>query len=248
MIRRATANILVTLKGPDVELRLRDLTNRSDVLALQEWPAGRNGMLDNLGRLLMWPLPSRSSQPRGEWTFHRARLGGGPIGVRNELGETALSCRAVMLARPGRVDKVAGRRTLLGPSWCTRLKSRRPDGSIVVRYNIHLTAGIQIGKTGYRTDRPKRVARHRHQERPSLNRRVVRDLERGFDVEVYGDSNFHQMYVDRLVGWWAIEPTEATLGNRAIDGVWTSRRPDIVTFLPALVRGEHRHVITASER
>lgn len=246
MIVRGTANFLVTLDGPKVSQRLAVLAGVCDVLALQEWGPNRNQMLDDLGRLVKWPR-LRPIKPRDEWTFHRPRLGGGPIGVRNSFGETAISCRAVMLAGPGRVDQVDGRRTNLGPSWATRLKSRRADGSIVVRYNVHLTAGVQVGKSGYREDRPLRVARHRHEERPSLNRRVERDLEHGYDVEVYGDVNFHQMYVHRLVSWWAVRPHEGTLGPRAIDGIWTGRRPESVTFLPALVDHEHRHVLTMSE-
>ena len=155
-----------------------------------------------------------------------------------------LSCRAKILHGPGRVDPAEGRRTYLSPSFATRLKSRREeDDSIVVRYNIHLTAGVQHNKHGYRADRPKRVARHKA-ERRKLDELVGRDRARGYDVEVYGDTNFHQMPVVGLIGWWAVNDDAGTLGDRAIDGIWTSRRPVSVRFLPSLVPGEHRHVIT----
>lgn len=240
---RGSANILVTLDGPAVERRLGDLVERCDVLALQEWPRGRNRLLAALGRLLVWPRILRP-KPRGEWTFHRPRLGGGPIGVRNGLGERALSCKAVALVGPGRMDPAPGRRTLLGPSWATRLKSERPDDSIVVRYNIHLTASVQHGKVGYRKDHPKRVARHKA-ERRALERRIARDHAKGYDVEVYGDVNFHHMPIAGLRGWWPVRPDAGTFGDRAIDGVWTTGpRPDLVELLPPLVRGEHRHVVT----
>lgn len=241
---RGTANILVTLAGPAVERRLGILAERCDVLALQEWPRGRNDLLRALGSLTMWPRVGEP-RPRGEWDFHRPRLGGGPIGVRRELGETVLSCRAVALVGPGRMDPAPGRRTLLGPSWATRLKSLRADGSIVVRYDIHFTASVQRGQVGYRSDNPKRVARHKA-ERAALERHVAYDLAKGYDVEVYGDTNFHHMPIARLRGWWPVAPLDGTLGGRAIDGIWTSRRPDEVEFLASLVDGEHRHVITTT--
>lgn len=245
-MRRTTANVLATLNGPAVKRRLEALAYVSDVLALQEWPRSRNGLLAALGRLFVWPRRGKA-EPRGAWTFHRARLGGAPIGVRNDLGEQALSCRAKILAGIGYVGRSPGRksRAVLGPSYATRLKSRRADESIVVRYVIHLTAGVQIGKTGYRKDKAsaRRVARHRN-ERDKLERLVERDHARGFDVEVYGDTNFHHMPIPGLIGWWAIAPDEPTFGNRAIDGIWTEARPDEVDFMPPLVLGEHRHVIT----
>jgi hypothetical protein len=250
-MRRGTANILVTLGGPRVAARFATLTDRCDVLALQEWPGSRNKMLAALGRLLRW-LQVRDivaqRRPRGTWTWHRPRLGGGPIGVRNALGETAISCKAKILKGPGFVGRSPGRKSkaVLGPSYATRLKSRRDDGTIVVRYVIHLTAGVQAGKHGYRTDAAssRRVARHRA-ERDRLEWLVERDQAKyGRDgVEVYGDTNFHHMPIAGLVGWWSIAPGAAKFGNRAIDGIWTGRRPTDVAFLPALVRGEHRHVI-----
>lgn len=231
VMRRGTANVLDTLPNDSVADRLRLLAAASDVLALQEWPRRRAALIRDLHA----------------WTFHRAALGGGPIGVRDELGETPLSCKAKMLAGPGFVGRSPGRksRATLGPSWATRLKSRRADGSIVVRYDIHLTAGVQAGKAGYRHDQAsaRRVARHRN-ERDRLERLVERDLAKGHDVEVYGDTNYHQMRIPGLYGWWGLAPDAATFGGRAIDGVWTTRRADEVRFLPPLVPGEHRHVIT----
>lgn len=232
MIRRGTANILVTLNGPTVTERFRILTARCDVLALQEWPVHRDGL---------------THRAKG-WTFRRASLGGGPIGIRDHLGERVISCRAVMLTGPGYVGRIPGRKSVLGPSWATRLKTRRSDGRIVIRYNVHLTASVQVGKHGYRTDKAHalRVARHKR-ERASLERRVARDQAKfGRDaVEVMGDPNYHHMPIAGLVGWWSVEPDAGTLGDRAIDGIWTSRKPDTVSFLPALIRGEHRHVVAS---
>ncbi len=247
-MRRTTANVLVTLDGHHVVRRTRLLAARSDVLALQEWPGSRNALLADLGRLQSWPR-LRQPAPRGAWTFHRARLGGGPIGVRNELGETALSCKAKILVGPGFVGRSPGResKAVLGPSYATRLKSRRADGSIVVRYDIHLTAGVQDGKDGYRDDEAsaRRVARHKR-ERDRLEWLVDRDHAKGYDVEVYGDTNFHHMPIAGLIGWWPVAPDASTFGPRAIDGIWTDEKPDDVDFLAALVRGEHRHVTTSS--
>lgn len=232
MVRRGTANVLVGLTSPLVQHRLLVLTARTDVLALQEWPRARAYMLHDL---------------RGAWTFRRPLTGGGPIGVRKDLGETVLSCRAVILARPGYVGRSPGRksRAVLGPSYATRLKTRRPDGAMVVRYNIHLTAGVQAGRDGYRTDKTsaRRVARHRA-ERAKLAAHVARDLADGHIVEVYGDTNYHHMTIAGLYGWWPVAPNVQTFGSRAIDGIWTDRRPDDVRTLPPLVPGEHRHVIT----
>lgn len=245
-IRRATANMLVTLPNTRVRLRLQRLTDVAHVLALQEWPRSRDVLLREHGRAVLWPrrTPVETGN-REAWTFHRSRLGGGPIGVYDLLDETALSCKAKALAGPGVVGRIPGRRSVLGPSWCTRLKSRRPDGTIVVRYDIHLTAGVQVGDRGYRHDAASqaRVVRHRN-ERDRLERLVERDLAKGHVVEVYGDTNYHQMEIPGLIGWWVIDRTTGTFGHRAIDGVWTSEAPDDVRFLPPLVPGEHRHVIT----
>lgn len=245
-MRRATANIRVDLDGPVVERRLGALAEASDVLALQESPRNRNPLLASLGGIWLWPLLGER-KVKGEWTFHRPRLGGGPIGVRNELGETALTCKAKILVGPGFVGRIPERKSVLGPSYATRLKSKRPDGSIVVRYNIHLTASVQKGRVTYRTDAAHalRVARHRA-ERAKLARLVKRDQAKyGKDnVEVYGDVNFHHMRIPGLTGWWSIAPDEPTFGGRAIDGIWTGRRPDDVDFMDPLVAGEHRHVIT----
>jgi hypothetical protein len=246
---RGTANLLVTLSVLRVTARFRTLTRRCQVLALQEWPRGRNQMLADAGRLVWWPRRpgARPVKPRGAWTFHRARLGGGPIGVRNDLGEQVRSCRAVVLARPGFVGRVPGRRSLLGPSISTRLKTELPDGTTKVRYGIHLTAGVQIGKAGYRRDKAsaRRVARHQR-ERATLERRVARDQAKygRHNVEVLGDTNFHHMPIAGLVGWWPAEPEAGTFGSRAIDGIYTGERPDDVQLLAPLVRGEHRSVIT----
>lgn len=233
-IRRGTANMLVTLPNDRVQHRLRLLAGRTDVLALQEWPRHRDTLTRDLRH----------------WKFRRPLTGGGPIGVRRTLGEKVLSCRAVILTGPGYVGKSPGRksRAVLGPSYATRLESRRPDGTVVVRYNIHLTAGVQADRYRYRAGKvaARRVARHKR-ERANLERRVARDQARGYDVEVYGDTNYHHMHVPGLVGWWGVTPGAPTFGRRAIDGIWTTERPDSVLFLPPLVSGEHRHVITHTE-
>jgi hypothetical protein len=250
---RGTANIKDTLSGLRVTARFRTLTRRCHALALQEWPGNRNQLLTDAGQLIRWPRPpgARPVKPRGAWTFHRPRLGGGPIGVRNDQDETPLSCKAVVLARPGFVGRSPGRksRAVLGPSYATRLKTRLPDGRTKVRYNIHLTAGVQNGKTGYRTDKASalRVARHRR-ERANLERRVARDQANGHETEVLGDTNYHHMPIAGLVGWWPVEPDAGTFGFRAIDGVWTEERPGDVQLLAPLVRGEHRSVLTQADR
>lgn len=249
-MRRGTANILVTLAGRLVIARFNRLAAMCDVLALQEWPRGRNLMLALRGQLIQWPrLQRRGFKPRGEWTFYRPRLGGSPIGVRNSRGETPISCKAKILVGPGFVGRIPGRKSVLGPSYATRLKTRLPDGTIKIRYNFHLTAQVQIGKDGYRKDKAsaRRVARHRN-ERDRLEWLVERDQAKYGEenVEAYGDSNFHHMPIPGLVGWWETERETGTLGPRAIDGIWTSEAPDEVDFLSSLVPHEHRHVITTS--
>jgi hypothetical protein len=248
---RGTANIKDTLSVLRVTARFRTLTRRCHVLALQEWPGNRNRLLAGAGQLVLWPRRpgARKFKPRGAWTFHRSRLGGGPIGVRNDQGEIPLSCKTKILSGPGYVGRMPGKRSVLGPTRATRLKARMPDGSTKVRYCIHLVAGVQNGKAGYRRDAAAvlRVARHKR-EHAKLERLVARDQRRGHDVEVYGDPNFHHMPIKGLHSWWALDPDAGTFGSRAIDGVWTTLPPDDVAFLPPLVRGEHRSVITTSNR
>lgn len=248
---RGTANIKDTLSVLRVTARFRTLTRRCHVLALQEWPGNRNRLLASAGQLMKWPRRpgARKYKPRGTWTFHRSRLGGGPIGVRNDRGEVPLSCKTKILAGPGFVGRMTGKRSFLGPTRATRLKTRLLDGSTKVRYCIHLVAGVQKGETGYRTDQAaaRRVARHRR-ERDKLERLVARDQARGHDVEVYGDPNFHHMPIKGLVSWWSLAPDAGTFGSRAIDGIWTEQKPDDVDLLAPLVRGEHRSVITKADR
>lgn len=248
---RGTANIKDTLSVLRVTARFRTLTRRCHVLALQEWPGNRNRLLAGAGQLIHWPRRpgARKIRPRGVWTFHRSRLGGGPIGVRNDQGEIPLSCKTKFLSGPGFVGRMPGKRSFLGPTRATRLKTRMPDRSTKVRYNIHLVAGVQAGKDGYRRDSAasRRVARHKR-ERAKIERLVARDQRRGHDVEVYGDPNFHHMPIKGLHSWWHLEPDTGTFGPRAIDGIWTTLPPDDVTFLPPLVRGEHRSVITRGDQ
>lgn len=231
-MKRGTANMLVTLRNAAVSSRLDVLLDRCDVLALQEWPRHRDAL---------------TSRRRG-WDFRRPALGGGPIGIRTALGEEILTVRAKRLTGPGYMGRVPGRKTILPTSWATRIKSRRPDGTIVVRYNIHLTAGIQTGLRGYRTDLAavRRVKRHQR-ERTKLQTLVNRDLDKGHDVEVYGDTNFHRMPIIGLNAWWdgCASSQVHTLGERAIDGIYTSDpiHPGPPTFYPPLVKGEHRHLI-----
>lgn len=244
MTRRATANVLNTLSDSRVRDRLADLTERADVIALQEWGHGRNHLLRETGTVAIGPWLRKPKQ-RGPFTWARGRVGGGPIGVRNSLGWDLLSARAKMLVGPGRMDPAPGRRTWLGPSWATVTRWRRPDGRVVVLINVHLTAGVQQGKDRYRSDRPARVARHKA-ERRALERLLTKHRAKGRIVEVYGDSNYHWMSVPGLTPWW-VETGGGTLGARAIDGIWTGTRPTTVRFLPALARGEHRHVITTTK-
>ena len=244
-MRRATANILVTLDGPAIAKRINRLTARADIVALQEWPRSRNGILRDHGGIAFGPI-LRTPRTVGDWQWTRPLIGGSPIGVRREHGETLIACKAVVLVGPGRVENDGGkRRAFLGVGLATRTKWRRRDGSIVIRYVIHLTAGIDAGKGIYRDDRPLRVARHKA-ERRSLDKRVRRDLKRGHDVEVYGDTNFHRMAIPGLIAWWVIDDS-GTLGHRAIDGIWTLTEPEAVDFLPALSPQEHRSVITTTE-
>lgn len=249
-VSRGTANIKDTLPVVRVTARFDRLTRLCDVLALQEWPGNRNGLLAGAGQLVRWPRRpgAQPVKPRGEWTFHRPLIGGGPVGVRNDLGELPLSCKAVVLAAPGYVGRSPGRksRAVLGPSYATRLKTMLPDGTIRVRYVIHLTAGVQDGKHDYRDDRAsaRRVARHRR-ERANLEQRIARDHDKGYDVEVYGDTNYHHMPIRGLVGWWVIDGDLTTFGGRAIDGIWTDQKPTTVRHLAPLIPGEHRHIIMA---
>lgn len=210
----ASVNMQVEVPGPEAEAGLRAALEGVDAAGLQEWGRNRNRILRKLR----------------DFSWHRPLRGGGPVVVRKSRYRH-IKTRARMLVGAGRVDRVKGRRTLLGPSWAT--VSTYHDtllGCITDIIDVHLTAGVQKGKTGYRHDRPKRVRRHKR-ERRALARLVRERLALGHRVYVVGDTNYHDMHIPGLVSCWDGRPTIGTEGSRTIDiiaGPYMASHVDVV--------------------
>lgn len=246
-VRIGTANVKDTLMAGSALAALNKVSDASDLLGLQEWPARRNGMLRDKGSLSRGPMLGKH-EPQGTWTWTRPLIGGGPVGARTNQA-ALLACHAKMLVGPGRVEGTAQagvpRKGFLGPSWATvtRWEGFGAEPELVV-INVHLTAEVQQGKVGYRKDMPKRVNRHRR-ERAALQRLVDRHLENGLRVAVVGDTNYHQMHIHGLTGWWMADDPDAdqgTEGDRAIDVIETSwGAPDSVQILTSA--SDHNHPV-----
>jgi hypothetical protein len=249
MTRIGSGNVKVTLPLHSAAGALTILTDHADTLGLQEWGNQRNRLLTATGSLHKGPFVKKPN-PKGAWTWARPRFGlGGPIGARTDLFEL-LGCHPVMLCGPGRVEgTVAGgvrRKSFLPPSIAVVARWRnRETGRIVVVVNFHLTAQVQRGKDGYRSDMPKRVRRHK-KERAALEKLIAKRRQWGLRVAAVGDSNYHHMPIHGLTGWWEHEGNgeTGTEGDRAIDLVSVSWGvPDKVRILTT--KSDHRHPVAS---
>lgn len=206
-----------TLPDGVAEADLRRVLHEADpdLGGLQEW----NKVRDQ-GTALVMLQTGRA--------FARGPKGGGPVFWRL-AGYEESACRSIRLARGEFVGHLLGRRTKLGPSWATEvvlndLPGDRPDGSLTVVLNAHLTAEVQVG-SGYRTDLAHRLRVMRHKrEKRRLGRRARTHKRRGRRVFVVLDGNFDGLQLGGFVSCWDGHPG-GTLGSRAVDIVFTTEHP-----------------------
>jgi hypothetical protein len=209
--RVLTQNVWVNapLGVADAVLR-RLLDQEPDIVALQEWPGGRNPLLEATGTFERVPTARRALRRRKRWepgqgvVWSRPVLGPtGPIGLRADRYEL-LSCKAVTLTDSRRVRPTPRhpRATLPANRATVVLAHDHEHDEDVVVLGYHLWSGVQVG--GHYSQRPGdrvRVDGHRDQV-AALGRLIREHLDRDRVVYALGDSNFHGLKLPGLVSAW----------------------------------------------
>lgn len=186
------------------------LIHRPDILALQEWARGRDGILRK--------IPG--------YGFCRPAGGGGPVVYGARF--SPVRCRAVTLARREFVGHLVGRRSRLAANAAnlTILCDDETGGEVAV-INYHLTAEVQTGGR-YRRDLGHRLRVRRHKrERRRLSRLVRRQQRKGRRVFALGDTNYDGMTLPPLRSCWRGR-RGGTLGARAVDVIFAETDADAV--------------------
>ncbi len=156
--------------------------------------------------------------------------------VHANRGASLEVVKARRLALPEFVGHLPGRRSKLGTSWATEAHLTNN----VVLINYHLTAEIQNGDGGYKTDPAHRLRVMRHKrEKRRLGRRARALHRRGRVVYLIGDGNFDGIQFGRFTSCWeGNEDKPGTLGWRKPDCVHTTRSASsVATFR---TRSDHR--------
>lgn len=223
----ATANIKVTLPRDVAGHALTRILDAGGptIVGLQEWGTARNRVLTRIAR-------------EHGYTWTRPR-GCGPV-MWDTTCHHLISARARRIARGGFMGRLPGRRTTLPDSLAALVILADDQGRETCVLNVHLTAEVQYG-TGYRTSstHAARVRRHKREVRTIANI-ARRQRRKGRTVIVLGDFNYHGLVIPGLVSCWEGRHG-GTLGNRAVDVVYTSRHADSLTTIPTA--SDHRAVV-----
>jgi hypothetical protein len=189
-----------------------------DVGALQEWPKSRDAA-------------TKAMCARLGYGYGRPARGGGPV-IWKLSKYRPRSLKAIRLVRGEFVGHLLGRRSRLGPSWCTEaifdeLPGDKPDGSKSAILGYHFTAEVQDmkGGGGYKKGLQYllRVRRHKKEKR-RLGRRARRNERRGIETYAGGDSNFSGMELGGFRNCWdGYEGGD--LGGRAVTIVFAAKKP-----------------------
>lgn len=211
----ATANIRDTLDQTAAGHALAlVLEHHPDILALEEWPKGRDHLVKAAG--LGQARPAQGGSPV---TWRKDRFG-------------LVSCHGHTLSRVELVGHLIGRKARL-PKSIANVTVLHDDhtGFDVAVISFHLTAEVQFAGQ-YRTDLAHRlrVARHKR-ERRRLGRIVRRQLAKGRDPIPLGDTNFDGMELPPLISCWDGHPG-GSLGGRAVDIVFATHPADRVETQP----------------
>lgn len=223
----ATANIKVTLPRDVAGHALARVLDAGGptIVGLQEWGTGRNRVLTRIcrGNGYTWTRPKGCGPVLWDTATHRL-----------------LSARARRLASAGFVGRLPGRRSNLPDSLAALVILADDQGRETCVLNVHLTAEVQYG-TGYRTSpaHRHRVRRHKREVR-SIANIARRQRRKGRTVIVLGDVNYHGLAIPGLVSCWEGRHG-GTLGNRAVDVVYTSRHADSLTTIPTA--SDHKAVV-----
>ena len=217
----ATANVRCTLPAAAARLALRDvLAPTPDLVGLQEWSPRRWPLLRETGRLGVVPHAGTAlgtalgAAGAGDgYLWSAPLLGGCVVGARADRYEL-LRCRAHLLSRPGRADRVGQPLGVEPGRLATAAVYRdRRSGRTVALVAFHLVSGVQAAGA-YRSDRPRLVDRHRH-EAGRLRRLVGELLAEGHVVHAVGDSNLDGFRLPGLTSAWeGRADAPGTLGPR----------------------------------
>lgn len=242
--RVLTQNVWVNAPIDVAEAVLRRLLGREpDIVALQEWPGGRNPLLSATGTFERVPTARRAVRRRRRWepgaglTWSRPVLGPtGPIGLRADRYEV-LDCRAMTLTPARRVRPTPKHpRATLPANRATQILAhdhQRDEEVVVLGY--HLWSGVQVG--GHYSQRHgdrARVDGHRDQV-AALSALIGDHLAQGRTVYALGDSNFSGLTLPGLVSAWDGRERQARGTHRGsrrkIDDVFGPTRPERVELV-----------------
>lgn len=215
--------------------------NEKDTLSVAVAVADlRDVILDkdpDLGVLNEWnrvrDRQTRKMLARLGYGYGRPLRGGGPVFWRKAKYRKR-SVRSRMIARPGFMGKLPGRRSFLGASWLTVAQFDNLDslgrvtGKRTALDGFHMTAEVQDvrGGGGYKTDpaHARRVARHQH-ERDRVEEIGGHQLDHDVDAYPAGDSNFARMELDGFENCWDGHPG-GDLGGRPVTIVFAAEEPE----------------------
>jgi hypothetical protein len=238
----------------------RLLERAPDIVALQEWPAGRNPLLRDSGVFLRLPrirqLVRREEwRPRPGFVWTRPVVGPtGPVGLRADRYEL-LGCRAETLTGRRRINPTPRHpRASLPANRATVVVARDHDrDEEVAVLGYHLWAGVQVGR--HYSNRPADRARvDGHRDQVAALGRLVRDhLDRGRTVYALGDSNFDGLRLPGVVSAWDGREHEPRgthrEGLRKIDDVFGPGRAQQVELVDHPERAiDHQGVLAVRRR
>jgi hypothetical protein len=216
----ATANIEYRLPLARAHEALQVvLAHEPDLVGLQEWHLPRVPSLRRVGSLVVPPAAGmRFGDAAAPYAWTGLLVGGCAVGARTDR-YVQLGARAVRLSWPGFADR-PDRPLGLEPPRLAAVgvyRDRYVDRSVAL-VSYHLVPGVQRAGA-YRSDRPRLVARHRHEHR-RLQDLVAALLAAGHVVHAVGDANVDGLRIDGLTSCWQGRPAgTGTLGRRRVDDV-----------------------------
>jgi hypothetical protein len=217
----ATANIDFHLRAADAHAALHTvLEQQPDLVGLQEWHLQRVASLRRVGSLVVPPFSRwRFAGAASSYAWTGLLVGGTAVGARTDRF-TQVEAHAVLLSPPGFADKPDRPLGLEPPRYAAvgLYRDRYVDRTVAL-VSYHLVPGVQAAGR-YRADRPRLVARHRH-EHARLERLVDRLHTRGHVVHAVGDANFDGFSLAGLTSCWEGHPEGGgTHHARRIDDVF----------------------------
>lgn len=242
-LRVATANVQVRLPREAARVCIESLLAEDvDLIALQECSPARALLLREYGDLRFVPGPVHicgSSRTRYHWV---QTIGDCSVGVRADRFEIE-HARPLLLAGFTRGESPTRPFGIEPAQVGLVVRCReRASGERVSLIDYHLIPGVQAGGA-YRTDRPRLVARHRHQV-VRLARTIAAEKAAGWSVFAAGDGNFDGLALPGLTSAWSSRPPgEGTYGSRRIDDVFGPGPADSVRLLDT--PSDHRAVVVA---